>query len=174
MKRFFGVIMAAAVIAGGSVMFAQTKTETSGYPSEKSVMKDLKKEKGTIFPLGGQNVNYEKYFTGRTFHNSMAADSISVSNVTFTKGAHTFWHVHHGSCQILVTEAGRGFYQIWGEKPVELKPGVVATIPEGVKHWHGAAPNATMQHLSVMQKNPDVSTEWLEEVDPAEYAKLGK
>ena len=174
MKRFFGVIMAVAVIAGGSVMFAQTKTETLEYPSEKSVMKDLKKEKGTIFPLGGPNVNYEKYFTGRTFICPMANDSISISNVTFTKGAHTFWHVHHGSCQILVTEAGRGFYQIWGEKPVELKPGVVATIPEGVKHWHGAAPNATMQHLSVMQRNPDVSTEWLEEVDPVEYAKLGK
>lgn len=174
MKKILVVIMAVAVIAGGSVMFAQTKTESLEYPSEKSVMKDLKKEKGAIFPLGGPNVNYEKYFTGRTFICPMANDSISVSNVTFTKGAHTFWHVHHGSCQILVTEAGRGFYQIWGEKPIELKPGVVATIPEGVKHWHGAAPNATMQHLSVMQKNPDVSTEWLEEVDPAEYEKLGK
>lgn len=173
MKKLLVVIFA-ALVAGGSVMFAQTKTGTSEYPSEKSVMKDLKKEKGIIFPLGTPNVNYEKYFTGRTFICPMANDSISVSNVTFTKGAHTFWHVHHGSCQILVTEAGRGYYQIWGEKPVELKPGVVATIPDGVKHWHGAAPNATMQHLSVMQRNPDVSTEWLEEVAPAEYAKLGK
>lgn len=135
MKKILVVIMAVAVIAGGSVMFAQTKTESLEYPSEKSVMKDLKKEKGIIFPLGAPNVNFEKYFTGKTFICPMANDSISVSNVTFTKGAHTFWHVHHGSCQILVTEAGRGFYQIWGEKPVELNPGVVATIPEGVKHW---------------------------------------
>lgn len=173
MKHFFIAVLAIAVIAGGSILFAQSESAVE-YPSEKSVMKDLKKEKGTIFPLGGPNVNYEKYFTGRTFICPMASDSMNVANVTFTKGAHTFWHIHHGSCQILVTEAGRGFYQIWGEKPVELKPGVVATIPEGTKHWHGAAPNATMQHLSIMQQNPEVSTEWLEEVDPAEYAALGK
>lgn len=173
MKRIFGLILATMFIAGGSIMFAQTKS-TLEYPSEKSVMKDLKKEKGTILPIGVPNVNYEKYFTGRTFLCPMASDSIGVSNVTFTRGAHTFWHIHHGSCQILVTGAGRGFYQIWGEKPVELKPGVIATIPEGVKHWHGAAPNATMQHLSVMQQNPEVSTEWLEEVDQAEYEALGK
>lgn len=173
MKHFFIAVLAVTVIAGGSILFAQSKS-TAEYPSEKSVMKDLKKEQGTIFPLGGPNVNYEKYFTGKTFICPMASDSMNVANVTFTKGAHTFWHIHHGSCQILVTEAGRGFYQIWGEKPVELKPGVVATIPEGTKHWHGAAPNATMQHLSVMQQNPDVSTEWLEEVDAADYAALGK
>lgn len=66
MKKNLVVIMA-ALVAGGSLMFAQAKTRTSEYPSEKAVMKDLKKEKGTIFPLGTPNVNLEKYFTGKTF-----------------------------------------------------------------------------------------------------------
>jgi len=32
-------------------------------------------------------------------------------------------------------------YQIWGEEPKELLPGQSVTIPEGVKHWHGAMPS---------------------------------
>lgn len=144
----------------------------SGYPSEAEVQKALEKEPGAIFPIGGPNVKYEASFTGKTFHKSLASDSIGVSNVTFVDGAHTFWHIHHGSCQILVTESGKGYYQIWGEKPQKLTPGVVVTIPEGKKHWHGAAPGSYMQHLSIMQNHPGVSTEWLEHVDEKTFRSL--
>ena len=77
-----------------------------------------------------------------------------------------------GKYPILVGESGRGYYQIWGEEPKEILPGTVVTIPEGTKHWHGAGPNNMMQHLSVMLTGEGVSTEWMEPVDPAEYAKL--
>ena len=126
-----------------------------------------------ILPRRSTNVNYEKYFTGRTYLCPLSTkDSINVANVTFIDGAHTYWHIHRGSCQILVTESGAGYVQIWGQEPVELTPGVVFTVPEGVKHWHGAAPGKMMQHLSIMQASPEVSTEWLEPVDAKFFAKL--
>ena len=127
---------------------------------------------GAIFDIGKPNVAYEKYFTGKTFLAPLAKDSINVSNVTFIDGAHTFWHKHHGSCQILVTESGAGYVQIWGQEPVKLIHGVVFTVPEGVKHWHGAAPRKMMQHLSIMQASSEVSTDWLEPVDEKFFAKL--
>ena len=104
----------------------------------------------------------------------LANDSMAVGNVTFIDGAHTFWHIHHGTCQILVTESGAGYVQIWGQEPVELLPGVVFTVPEGVKHWHGAAPGKMMQHLSITQSNNEVSTDWLEPVDEKFFESLRK
>ena len=163
-------VMTVGMIGIGCSNIAEAAQE--GYPSVDEVIVNLANAQGTIFPIGNPNVAYETHFTGKTFLASLAKDTISVSNVTFTKGAHTYWHIHHGSCQILVPESGRGYYQIWGQEAQELLPGKVVTIPEGVKHWHGAAPNSLMQHLSIMQVKKGVSTEWLEPVDDAFYNKL--
>ena len=164
-----GVLAAGLAGFGGTAKAAEAAKD---YPPVEEVQMALEKEPGTIFEIGKPNVNYDMYFVGKSFHASLAKDKIGVSNVTFTKGTYNFWHIHHGTCQILVTESGRGYYQIWGEEPQELVPGKVVTIPEGVKHWHGAGPNNMMQHLSIMLTGEGVSTEWLEPVDPAEYAKL--
>ena len=164
-----GVMAAGIGILGGT---AQAAEPSSDYPPVEEVIAGLEQEDGAIFEVGKPNVAYEQYFVGKTFHASLAKDKIGVSNVTFTKGAINHWHIHHGSCQILVGESGRGYYQIWGEEPKEILPGTVVTIPEGTKHWHGAGPNNMMQHLSIMLTGEGVSTEWLEPVDPAEYAKL--
>ena len=170
MKR---MLMAGAMLAtmgiGGAAGAAPIE---DGYPAVAEVQAALEKEPGTVFPIGAPNVNYEKYFTGRTFLSGLASDTIGVANVTFVNGAHTFWHKHHGTCQILVTECGRGYYQIWGEEPQKLEPGKVVTIPEHVKHWHGAAPGAYMQHLSIMQNKEGISTEWLEPVDEKVFQAL--
>ncbi|MBR1580276.1 MAG: cupin domain-containing protein [Selenomonadaceae bacterium] len=172
LKKIMAIGLAVASL-GLMNLSSTASAADSDYPPVEQVEKQLKKQKlGTIYPIGKPNVAYEKYFTGRTFYAPLAHDSISVGNVTFTRGAHTFWHIHHGSCQILVPESGRGYYQLWGEEPQELIPGVVATIPEGVKHWHGAAPGTLMQHLSIMQVGDEVTTEWLEPVDETFYASL--
>jgi len=168
MKKFFATLIAATF-----AVFGATTTQAADYPSEAEVIQKLTETDGVIFPVGSPNVNYEKYFTGRTYLAPLSTkDSINVANVTFIDGAHTFWNIHHGTCQILVTESGAGYVQIWGQEPVELKPGVVFTVPEGVKHWHGAAPGKMMQHLSIMQASPEVSTDWLEPVDAKFFAKL--
>ena len=57
-------------------------------------------------------------------------------------------------------------------KRKELLQGQVVTIPEGVKHWHGASPNCMFQHIAVMQLVQGISTEWLEEVDENFYKNL--
>jgi len=170
MKKFLATLTAAACLTFGAQV-----ASAEDYPPVEEVQAKLSTAGGTIFPIGNPNVNYEKYFTGRTYLAPLSVkDSINVANVTFIDGAHTFWHIHHGSCQILVTESGAGDVQIWGQKPVELLPGVVFTVPEGVKHWHGAAPGKMMQHLSIMQSNSKVSTEWLEPVDEKFFKSLKK
>ena len=168
MKKFFATLIAATCLTFG----AQTQA-AADYPSADEVAVKVANSGGTFFPVGQPNVNYEKYFTGQTYLCPLSTkDSINVACVTFIDGAHTFWHIHHGTCQILVAESGAGYVQIWGQDPVELKPGVVFTVPEGVKHWHGAAPGKMMQHLSIMQANPEVSTDWLEPVDDKFFESL--
>ena len=169
MKKFFATLIAA------TALITSAQAQTADYPSESEVIQKLTEVDGVIFPVGNPNVNYEKFFTGRTYLAPLTSgQSMGVANVTFIDGAHTFWHIHHGTCQILVAESGAGYVQIWGQEPVELTPGVVFTVPEGVKHWHGAAPGKMMQHLSIMQANEGVSTEWLEPVDEKFFKSLKK
>ncbi len=126
---------------------------------------------GAVFPLGADNAAYAQYFTGQSYLAPIGADkNVRAANVTFAPSCINHWHYHTGSCQILMGVSGRGYYQIWGEEPVEMKPGDSVTIPEGVKHWHGAAPDSWFQHIAVSAAN--MGTTWLEPVDEAVYKKL--
>lgn len=126
-----------------------------------------------VFPIGEPNTAYAEYFTGRSFVAPMqSGNGISVVNVTFEPGCINSWHIHHGSCQILIGATGRGYYQIWGQEVVEMLPGDSVTIPEGVKHWHGATDIDWFQHIAIM--NEGATTEWLEPVDPAILDALPK
>ena len=166
MKKFFktAAIFSACVLGFMNSVSAENL-------SEAEVKAELKKIGGAIFPIGEPNTANEKYFTGQSYV-AWLSKYIPMGNVTFVNGAHTFWHIHHKSCQILIAESGRGYYQIWGEEPQELLPGQVVTIPEGVKHWHGAAPNNFFQHIAVMQPVEGISTEWLEPVDEKIFNSL--
>ena len=166
MKKFVtaAIIFAACILNFANLTFAKDFTETE-------IKAELEKLGGAIFPIGEPNTANEKYFTGKSYVAWLSSD-VPMGNVTFVNGAHTFWHIHHKSCQILIAESGRGYYQIWGEEPHELLPGQVVTIPEGVKHWHGAAPNCMFQHISVMKPVEGITTEWLEEVDKNFYNNL--
>ena len=63
--------------------------------------------------------------------------------------------------------------EIQTKEAVELKPGVVIAIPAEVKHWHGAAKDSWMQHLTYHKDVKDgASNEWLEIVSDGEYNKL--
>ena len=54
-----------------------------------------------------------------------------------------------------------------------LVPGVVIAIPAGVKHWHGAARDSWMQHLTYHTKVEEgASNEWCEPVTDGVYGKL--
>ena len=79
--------------------------------------------------------------------------------------------VPHGG-QMLICVGGRGYYQEWGKEAVEMTPGTVINIPEGVKHWHGAAPDSWLSHLAVEVPGENGRTEWLEPVSGEDYGKL--
>ena len=94
MKR----VMLAGIFAAGYLAFCgvtQAVETAREYPPVKEVVAGLKQEQGTIFEVGKPNVAYEQYFVGKTFHAGLTKDRINVSNVTFTKGAYNFWHIHH-------------------------------------------------------------------------------
>ena len=73
---------------------------------------------------------------------------------------------------MLLCVGGRGYYQAWGQAPVEMPPGTVVNIPPEVKHWHGAAPDSWFSHLAIEVAGEETSNEWLEKVSDEEYGKL--
>ena len=130
----------------------------------------------TPYPIGLPNTAYAQYFVGQSYLTPMDGDSKSPSsgmaNVTFEPGCRNNWHIHHKAVQVLICVAGRGWYQEWGKPAVELTPGVVIAVPEGVKHWHGAAKDSWMQHLTYhTHVEEGSSNEWLEPVTDEVYNK---
>ena len=134
-------------------------------------------DKENVFGLGSENTAYAKYFIGRSYLNPLTnpQETLNIANVTFEPGCRNNWHIHHaksGGGQILICTAGKGWYQEYGKEAVELKPGMVITIPANVKHWHGAKKDSWFSHIAVEVPGTDISNEWLEEVSDNEYNKL--
>lgn len=126
------------------------------------------------FERGGSNP-YGKYFTGQSYLKMLTESGVPIGNVTFEPGCRNHWHIHHSEKnggQILLCTHGNGWYQEWGQAAKKLKAGDVVVIPQGVKHWHGAAQDSWFVHLSVEIPGVNSHTEWLEEVSDAEYGKL--
>ncbi len=122
------------------------------------------------WPKGDPNTAYAKYFTGNSY---LADVGGGMMNVTFEPGCRNNWHIHHKAVQVLICVAGRGWYQELGKEAVELKPGVVIAIPAEVKHWHGAAKDSWMQHLTYHQDVQEgASNEWQEAVTDEIYNQL--
>ncbi|MBR1556210.1 MAG: carboxymuconolactone decarboxylase family protein [Prevotella sp.] len=124
-----------------------------------------------VWAKGEPNTAFAQYFIGNSY--LAVLDKTGLCNVTFELGCRNNWHVHHGAVQVLICVAGRGWYQEWGKEPIELKPGVTIAVPEGVKHWHGAARDSWMQHLTYHTNvQPRNSNEWLEPVTDEVYDKI--
>lgn len=125
-----------------------------------------------LFGFGNENTAFAKYFIGKSYLQPLAKEGISAANVTFEPKCRNNWHIHHKTGQTLLVVSGRGWYQEWGKPAQELKPGDVVEIPEGVKHWHGAAKDSWFTHIAISVPAEGASSEWLEAVSDAEYNKL--
>jgi quercetin dioxygenase-like cupin family protein len=114
---------------------------------------------------------FSKYFTGKAYLKFfLKGDSeleTPIANVTFEPGCINNWHMHEIG-QILISTKGRGYYQEFGKKAVELLPGDIVEIPKNVKHWHGAAKDSEFVHLVITKGK----STWLEEVSMEDYKKL--
>lgn len=97
-----------------------------------------------------------------------APAAMSGARVVFEPGARTAWHTHPLG-QLLIVTAGTGRVQRWGDLVDEIRQGDVVWIPPGQKHWHGAAPNASMTHIAILEQLNGKSVEWMEKVSDAQY-----
>ena len=129
----------------------------------------------SVFPIGEPNDAFAQYFSGKSWLHYLSREQVTMFNVTFEPSCRNNWHIHHakkGGGQILVCVAGRGWYQEWGKEAIEMRPGDVVNIPEGVKHWHGAAKDSWFQHLAIEVPGEGIVNEWCESVSDEEYNKL--
>ncbi len=134
-------------------------------------------EQSIFFPVGAPNDGFAKYFIGQSYLAPVSTSQVPIFNVTFEPGCRNNWHIHHarsGGGQLLICVGGRGYYQAWGEAPVEMVPGTVVNIPAEVKHWHGAAADSWFSHLAIEVPGEDTSSEWCEAVDDESYRKVNQ
>lgn len=93
----------------------------------------------------------------------------SGGSVTFEPGARSNWHIHPVG-QVLIVTDGIGRTQEWGKPVQEIRAGDIVICPVGVKHWHGAAPESPMTHISICEeKEPGKVVEWMEKVTDDQY-----
>lgn len=128
-----------------------------------------------IFPRGGENTAFARYFVGKSYLNMLSTEQVPIGNVTFEPGCRNNWHIHRaarGGGQILLVTAGRGWYQEWSKPARALQAGDVVNIPANVKHWHGAARDSWFAHLAAEVPGEETANEWLEPVSDADYSQL--
>jgi quercetin dioxygenase-like cupin family protein len=116
-----------------------------------------------------------EWFTGDVWIDAIVRGEepshVRVSAVRFTPGARTAWHSHAVGQTLYVTD-GQGLVQSRGGGIVPLRPGDVVTTPPDEVHWHGAAPDHFMSHLSITEAVPGderPEADWGEHVTDAEY-----
>lgn len=107
-------------------------------------------------------------FTGEVWIDPIAQGQgpspMGVAAIRFTPGARTAWH-RHGIGQSLYVIDGEGRAQARGGAVLTIRAGDVVRAPAGEWHWHGAAPDHFMTHLSMAEGD----IEWGEHVTDQEY-----
>ncbi len=111
-----------------------------------------------------------EHFTGPVWFGDMSStddeEDMNVLGVQFAPGSRTDWHSHPGG-QVLHVVAGRGTVMNKGGERVEMSAGDTVTTPANEMHWHGAASDSPLFHLSITHKG---STVWsTEKVSDEQY-----
>jgi quercetin dioxygenase-like cupin family protein len=93
-----------------------------------------------------------------------------VGRVRFAPGARTAWH-SHALGQTLHVMQGVAWIGTRDGNKIEAAAGQTVYCPPGEAHWHGAAPDAFMEHLAMldMADDPATTTTWLEHVTEEQY-----
>ena len=115
-------------------------------------------------------------YTGDSWveHLAVAASPsrLHVDRVVFPPGARTAWHSHPCG-QVLVVLVGVGRVQADGGPVRELHPGDSVVTGAGERHWHGAAPDSTFEHLAIQLATSDgQQASWAEPVTNEQYATV--
>ena len=116
-----------------------------------------------------------EWFTGDVWIDTIARGDepsrVRVNAVHFTPGARTAWHCHVLGQTLYVTE-GEGRIQSAGGEIAKLVSGDIVHTPAEEWHWHGAAPDHFMTHLSITEgigPSDRPETDWGAHVTEEEY-----
>ena len=175
-EEIAAVITHATMYSGWPKGWAVFRLAKEIWNEEAPALTDKERYQSEIFfPIGEKNDAYSQYFVGQSYLAPVSMEQVPIFNVTFEPGCRNNWHIHHadkGGGQMLICVGGRGYYQAWGEEPVEMMPGTVINIPANVKHWHGAAPDSWFSHLAIEVAGDNASAEWCESVSDEQYFRL--
>lgn len=175
-EEIVAVITHTAFYAGWPKGWAVFRLAKEIWNEETVALSDKEKYQESIFfPIGAPNDAYAKYFVGQSYLAPISGKAFFMANVTFEPSCRNNWHIHHaktGGGQMLICVGGRGWYQEWGKDAIEMTPGTVIEIPEGAKHWHGAAADSWFSHIAFEIPGTECSNEWLEPVNEEDYSKL--
>jgi quercetin dioxygenase-like cupin family protein len=122
---------------------------------------------------GETTTGSSQWFSGTVYLDTIATPSgafrLNASSVHFTPGARTAWHTHPNGQLIYVTE-GVGRAQRKGGPIEVIRPGDRVFFEPGEDHWHGAAPDRFMTHLSLVEVDAEgKSATWGDQVSDEEY-----
>lgn len=111
-----------------------------------------------------------EWFTGDVWIDPIVqphdGSQLNVGEVHFSPGVRTAWHAHEGGQTLYVT-VGRGLLQSRGEEVVEIRCGDIHVTPDGQEHWHGAAHDHSMTHITITQG----PATWGDHVTDGEYGQ---
>lgn len=112
-------------------------------------------------------------FTGDVYVDFVASPGgpsrLQANIVHFTPGARTAWHSHPNGQTLYILE-GIGRAQGRGGPVEVIKPGDRVAIGAGEEHWHGAAADRFMAHLSLVEVDEGGnSATWGAHVTDEEY-----
>ena len=124
----------------------------------------------TIDRASAQDATASGNFGGQVWMQRLITEEhsqdIELLVVSFETGGRTRPHIHAVD-QILQIVSGHGIVATGSERRF-VEPGDVVLIPSGEWHWHGAAPDSAMTHISIKRFAP---TDWtVEERDWGVYA----
>lgn len=125
---------------------------------------------GTTPSAAGPSSNFTGAVRVDSRFSATAPATIGGATVTFEPGARTAWHSHPLG-QTLIVTAGVGLVQHWGGEIQEIRPGDIAWIPPGVKHWHGATATTAMSHIAISEAAHGKVVEWMEHVTDEQYTR---
>lgn len=127
-----------------------------------------------LFPAGSRPARQgdPNWFTGRVWLDPIMVATAPARNrsirAIFEPGARTAWHSHPLG-QTLYVISGTGLIGVRDAPPQLMRAGDTVWIPPGEEHWHGAAPNAVMEHIAIQEAESGFVTTWMEFVADEEY-----
>lgn len=99
-------------------------------------------------------------------------DEVGIRCATMEAGQRSKWHVHSNGAHVIACVAGKAWLQIDGQEPVALSAGQAMSVPAGVRHWHGAAPDSRAQILVVHACPQGLAHEFFGPVPDEDYNAL--